>query len=190
MNNIDLYLSYRSQIKPADLIEWRSNSFIGWAIRAKTGQNVNHTSGAKWMRSIPSPGSSACWRDRLYVGEAVADGMKLTYLSEALKIYDGEVYWVPMKPELDRYRRDVIENAECLESRLYDYMSLLTNLVKRVKLDGNKPYCSEAWHIAYQRAGLIPKSFSPTGNQDDAGTGLRPGEFNKTGLFLNPIRIL
>ena len=35
MEDIKLYLKYRDKIQIADLIEWRANTLLGWAIRKK-----------------------------------------------------------------------------------------------------------------------------------------------------------
>jgi hypothetical protein len=187
---IELYQQYRDRIRTGDLVEWKSFKPIGYAIRSITKENVNHTSGAIWMHSVENAFHGVSDPEmRLYVGEAIANGFRSTFLSKEISTFDGEVYWVPLKPEYDHKRLEIIRNVHALEGRPYDYKSLIQNLWRRVPLDATKPYCSEAWHIALVKSGLLESDFSPTGKPKDKRCGLRPGEFYKTGLFLNPIRI-
>ena len=189
------YLMYRSMIKTGDLIEWASPAPIGRAIRAVTKKNVNHTSVAIWTQTVEKNHISAEHAKqegpyRLYIGEAVSYGFALTFLSKALQSYKGQVYWSRLSPKHEDSRLGIAKHAQDLEGRGYDYLSLIRNLWRRVPLDATRPYCSEAVHIALIRAGLLDREFSPTGDPKQARCGLRPGEFDRTGLFLPPIRIL
>lgn len=187
---IELYDKFRGLIKSGDLIEWRSNTAIGFAIRAVTKQRVNHTSGAIWLQPVEkSYNHKQSCAPRLYVKEAIGRGFVATYLSHEISKFKGEVWWSALKREYENKRVDIVEEANRLEGIPYDYSSLLRNLWKRVKLGTRTVYCSEAWQIALIRAGLLPHFFSPTGEVEDAGCGLRPGEFGATGLFKPPIRI-
>lgn len=173
---LELYEQYRYQIQTADLLEFRANSLLGWAIRTKTKQNVNHTSGAILYQMVDGT------QVRRYIGESLADGFHLHYLSEVLKNYDGEVYWLQLKPEYDYHRVSIAEEAIKLEGKGYDYKDLFRLLVKRVNLDSGRVFCSEAWHIALIKSGLLAENIN-------RGEAFVPGEFGLTGLYRTPIRI-
>jgi hypothetical protein len=192
MNDLTNYYGVRDKISSVDLIEWRSNKPIGETIRWVTGQNVNHTSGAVWPQFLTGfPSAHVESSDpRLYVYEAAAEGMRLTYLSEALSKFDGQVFWVPLKPAYNSFRLQALNEIQKLDGKPYDFKSLVMNLWRRVRLGDSSVYCSEAWHIVFRNIGLIPPDFSPTGKPKHAGCGLWPGEFEKTGLFSEPKRIL
>lgn len=173
---IDLYKRCRHLIKTADLIEWRAHTFLGWAIRKKTGAQVNHTSGALLYKLD-------CGNDvRRYIGESLAHGFELNYLSDQLKNYKGSVYLTRLKPEYDALRGRIAQEALKLEGKGYGYRDLVSNLVGPVKLNADRVICSEAWHIALIRAGLLDDTFN-------SGMSLVPGEFWKTNLYLAPIQI-
>ena len=189
MNDLTDYKEFRYMIKTGDIIEFAANSLIGRLIRAKTKQAVNHTSIAIWMQPI----SSCIVRDmeidqtpRLYIGEAIANGFHLSYLSKVLESYDGKVAWSQLKEWNEHTRLTVAKNALALEGRPYDYRSLFANLFGRVPVDAEKPYCSEAVQIALVNSHLLGKLYSPTGKKEHKGCGIRPGEFHDTGLFQQP----
>lgn len=175
-SGISLYLSLRDQIQTADLIEFRAESPLGYAIRWFTKMPVNHTAGAMLYQLVGDT------EIRRYVAEANETDFGLAYLSKKLEGYKGRVYLLKLKPEHDSLRNVVAKEAQMFEHVKYDYLSLLRNAFSPVKIDGKRVYCSEAWHIAIVRAGLLPPEFN-------GGNGLRPGEFDRTQLFLAPTRI-
>lgn len=186
------YSDIRLEIKSCDLIEGASNGLLGPSIRFFTCQNVNHTMGAIWERPCVSgdPNARDLMEKRLDVGEAIGGGFTKTFLNEKLESYKGVMYWITLKPEYD-YARDRIEyEALQLEGREYDWTSLVRNAWRRVPLDDKKLLCSEAWQFALIRSGILPADYSPTGQLKHAGTGIRPGEFGRTGLYLKPIKIV
>lgn len=172
-----LYNYYQLRIQTGDLIEWQANSLLGWLIRKKTGQNVNHTSGVVLYQMYKGT------EVRRVIFEALSDGFKPHYLSDRLKDYDGRVYWYPLKPEFDyNVRIKLAEEAIKLEGRPYGYKDLIDNLFGSIKLDDKQDICSEAWHIALIKSGLLDKNFND-------GNSLVPGQFETTGLYLPAIRI-
>jgi len=174
--NMHLYNKYQIDFLTADLIEWRAESLLGYAIRACTKQNVNHTSGIILSSIV---GSSIIRRD---IWEADERGFHATHLSQAIKNYSGEVYWLQLKSEYNWKRVQIAEIAQSLEGRPYDYWSLIKNIRRPVKLSDRTIFCSEAWHIALLRAGLLSEDFND-------GLALRPGEFGRTNLYKEPVLI-
>lgn len=175
---MDLYNRYRKFIKTADLIEWRSNTLLGRLIRAKTKQSVNHTSGAVIYTMV---GTDTI---RRYIGEALPEGFVLSYLSDRLKHFKGEVYWSKLKEEysLD-VRVAIAEEALKLEGTPYGYKDLIASLFNAVGTNyKNGVICSEAWHIALVNVGLLQPFFNDS-------RCLVPGQFHLTGLYEESVRI-
>jgi hypothetical protein len=192
MNDLSKYKETRKTILSGDLIEFAANSILGASIRAATGQNVNHSALAIWMR--PGVTSQFSVRDeseaRLYIIEAISNGVRLSFLSSTLKKYSGSVYRSRLSHDHDKSRQRIVGEALKLEGQSYDYFSLVSNLWSRTKLDTNRLFCSEAIQIALIRAGVLPIDYSPTGEDKHRGCGIRPGEFGKTNLFYSPTKIL
>jgi hypothetical protein len=182
LNDLSEYQKLRHIIKTGDIIEFAANSIVGRLIRAKTKQVVNHTATALWMQPISSCSVSDHVPDpvlRLYIGEAIANGYHLTYLSSILENYNGHVNWSILKNVDEPKRNEVARRAFALEGRPYDYPSLIANLFRRVPVDDSKPYCSEANQIALIKSGLLSETYND-------GCGIRPGEFQLTGLYEQP----
>lgn len=190
VNDLSIYYKYRPLIKTADLIEYRSNtSLFGWAIRKVTGQNVNHTSIAKWMCPKVSIDSNNGKDHRLYVAEAVQK-FGLSYLSNKLRTHKGMAYWIALRPEYDDKRQIISDVFESMDGRPYDTWSLVRNLWCRTKIDPDKLFCSEVAQIALVNAGILSPDYSPTCKDKDKGRVIWPGEFVETGLYNESVRIL
>jgi len=173
---MELYYKYQNQFKHGDLIEFASNSLIGKTIRFFTKKEVNHTSGVVLMSLVEDH------EIRRYIWEADEEGFHSTYLSDVVKNYNGKVYWLQLKEEYDNYRLQMIKEALTLDNKPYDYISLIRNALKPVRLNSKNVFCSEAWHLALQKVGLLSTDFNN-------GYALRPGEFDRTCLYNSPIRI-
>ena len=176
---INLYYHYQSQIRNADLIEFRGNSLLGSAVRARTKQSVNHTATVLEYQMVGGKDT------RRYIGESLADGFNLHYLSDSIKNYDGEVYWSKLKmPDNSYLRVKLAEEILKIEGKPYGYTDIINLLFKRVKLDLNdrSPVCSAALQIALIKAGLLDKNYND-------GHIMYPGEFNKTKIYYTPVRI-
>lgn len=173
---IDLYNQYQDRIRTGDLLEWRGNYLISRLIRFKTKQRVNHTSIVlRYMLE-------GTLIERRFIGEAVSCGFTQTLLSEKLNGYDGECYWLRLKPEYDNFRGLIAAEAIKLDGIPYDYWSIFRQLRRHVPINGDKLFCSEAIQMACVRAGLIGELFNE-------GIALAPGEMVKMGLHEEPIRV-
>lgn len=173
-----LYRQYRDKLQTSDLLEWRSESLLGTLIRARTGQKVNHT-GAVFRYNLLDGDPEDIHR---YTGEALGNGFDLNLLSRRLTDFNGEVYWLPLKSKYNGYRSKIATHLIELEGVRYDYFSILKNIRRNVKIDNKRVFCSEAVHIALVKSGLLNSFFN-------GGKALVPGEFDKTELFEQPIRI-
>ena len=173
---MDLYYKYQSQFGHADLIEFAPDTLVGFAIRMFTGKNVSHTAGVALMQLVGDN------EERRYIWEADKNGFHLSYLSDVVKGYNGSVYWLQLKEEYKDYRLKIVQQAKKLEGKHYDYISLIRNARRPVKLDDKDIFCSEGWHISIVRTGLITEELT-------GGYALRPGAFDRIGIYNSPICI-
>jgi hypothetical protein len=162
-------------MKTGDLIEWQSDSAIGWLIRKFTGQDVNHS-------SLLMKFSYSGLADRRFVLEALEDGLEFNLLSRRLDDFNGKVYWYPLKSEYDD-RRDTIGSWAIMrkaEHIKYDYWNLFKQVFGKVSVDAKKFFCSEFYHAAMIHAMiLLPRK-----------RAYRPGEFAALKIHEKRIRIL
>lgn len=164
-------------MQTADIIEWQADTALGHSIRWFTKQNVNHTSGVAVMNLYGDP------EKRMYIYEAVGNGVHPMFLSEALRNHKGKAFWLSLKSEYNSYRNEIAKAILEYKVKKYDYKSLIGSAFKRQKLDRTEVYCSELINLALVDVGLLNEDFNN-------GCGLFPGEFEITGLYNPPKRIL
>jgi len=166
------YDTLRCDIHSGDLIEWRSNTVIGWLIRRFTGQDVNHTSLALELDYFE------ILKNRRFILEALERGIEVNLLSRRMDKFHGHVYHVKLKSEYDSYRYHIAGWALDQLGIAYDYSSLFRQILGRVSLDAKRYFCSEYAYAAYCAVGLLqPGTHAP-----------RPGEFGSFGIH-EPERI-
>jgi hypothetical protein len=177
MNDLVIYDLAKGQMKTGDMLQWRSNSLLGWAIRLKTqGQrpqyekdhdiNVNHT--CMVIRLAEYEGEER----RRWTQEALEHGVVLNLLSRRLEQFDGSVYWYRLRPEFNRTA--IGQVALSLIGVPYDYGSILKQLIAKVSVDARNLFCSEDYLYCF--------SFK--------GKALSPNEMPELGWHLEPVRIL
>lgn len=174
MNNLTKYLTVRPKLSTGDLIEWRSNSIVGWAIRLFTGRNVNHSS------LVIKFADQDDLHERRYVLEALGQGVDLNFLSRRLKEFDGEAWWYQLKPKYNRNKALILPWALDQLGTQYDYRSIIAQTVSKVSADGRKFFCSEYYQMAMENAGILPCMTK----------ALRPGDFAELNIHLDPVKIL
>jgi hypothetical protein len=174
---MDLYKQHAPQIQSGDLIEWRSASPLGAAIRLFTRKEVNHSSIA--IR----PKEYAALSDRRFLIEALSGGLVPRLLSTRLEEFKGEVYWCALKPsvvsEAQREAMACWAILETVKGTRYDYGSLFGNMVSRVNVDASRWFCSEAYTAMLQHVQLVGRNVKAR----------RPGEFGPLGLHIPPVLI-
>lgn len=168
MSNLSEYAKVQCEMKTGDLLQWRSKSFIGWAIRWKTNSAVNHSSLV--IRLAEYEGLER----RRFTQEALEHGVVLNYLSRRLEQYDGEVWWYPLKDEWDERRQRIGELALAFTGVPYDYKSIANQLISSVSAEATALFCSEMCFMAYGFAGTAPT----------------PGGMEKLGIFKQGVKIL
>jgi len=168
---MNAYQAFRPHMKSADLLEWRSKSFIGSCIRAKTGKDVNHS-----CLVLKLGFDGVC--DRRFTLEALGGKFELCLLSRRLNDFTGRVYWHPLKEE-HRNSADAVMSWALLQiGTRYDYSSIVASLFGRVSNNAKLLFCSESVFMGYRAAGLVNGSKAPW-----------PGGFKKYGLHEDRLRI-
>jgi hypothetical protein len=174
---MSLYQSSRDAIQTGDLIEFRSDSLIGRAIRAVTRREVNHTA------LVIRPDDLFGIEDRVVLLEALEGGVAPNYLSQRLDRHRGQAYWLPVRiagPETRRRIGRIAVDTFLFRKPRYDYRSLFFQLAFRVSLDAGRYFCSEWCQWVLTQADVL----------EYRDTAMRPGEFFDTGMFYNPVQIL
>lgn len=174
---INLYSNYQLSLQTGDVIEWRSNTLLGWCIRGFTKQNVNHTS---VVMKYELCGTTEM--ERRYVSEATSKGVQLTFLSDKIKNHDGRCYLNRLKREYEASRIPLGIKLQELEGVPYDWGALFKNIFMRPLVDASELHCMEALQVALIRCGLLQDDFND-------GRGLVPGQLLLTGLYEDPILI-
>lgn len=174
---MELYGMHKPQMASCDLLEWRSLTALGGAIRLFTGRKVNHSS------ILVRPQEYAGLKDRRFLIEALSGGLVPRLLSARLAEFKGQVWWHALKPsavtQKQRNRMVVWAIMETVKGTRYDYGSLFGNMFSRVNVDASRWFCSEAYTAMLQTGGLYKKD----------GKALRPGEFDPLGLHVPPVMI-
>ena len=166
----NFYTSYREYMQSGDLVEFRSKSLLGSAIRKITGEDVNHSAVVLRIDEYKHI------KDRVFLIEAMPMGVELTAFSERLEGYDGEVYWYSLKATQEQ--RDIVASfVISLASRKrgdkrYDYFGFLKNIFGPTVIDTSTYFCSEVYHASLMVAGILPAR----------DICIRPGGFSKLGV--------
>ena len=166
--SLELYDKVRDQMKTGDVLLWHHNSLIGKWIQAKTKSSFNHASMVIRLQEYEGADS------RRWTQEAVVPHVTLTFLSRALPVYNGDVWWFPLKDEWEEKRRDIGTRALDLVGIPYDEWGLVKQLFGRTFIELRRLFCSEdvAYCLGY-----------------DKGIAPWPGEIAKLGIYKESIKI-
>ena len=180
-NQLSLYLAARGQMRTGDLLQWKSNSLLGAAIRLKTQKdrrehevendiNVNHSSLAICLTEKESGDL------RMHTNEAMGGGTIPAFLSVRLQQYNGSVWWYPLSDELDEQRIGIGRRAFENLGIGYDYWAIAKQLFGiHPKIDGSRLYCNEYCCVCWGIKGATAKS---------------PNWLPNLGIFKEPVRII
>jgi hypothetical protein len=169
--NLELYYLNRHRMGTGDIIEFRSNTLVGWGIRKFTGYSVNHTALVIRLGQYDP--------NRVFVLEALEHGVVLNLLSRRLAAFDGRAWWLGLKPEYGFHRMDIGRIALGHVGVKYDFGSILRQLVARVSVDARAFFCSEYAYLPLLEAGLpVRRETAPW-----------PGEMLDLGVYLRPRRV-
>lgn len=161
-NDLREYRNFRGVIHTGDLLQWRGNYPFSKAIRAATGEEVNHSSITIRLPLYPG---------RVFSIEAKDDGLHLWPLSSLLRTYDGSVTWHPVR-SLIRVKDEktgcspVDLSARWLLSKLgtpYDWSACISNwksIIGRTPEAAEAKYlfCSESAFLSYKEQTVCPET--------------------------------
>jgi len=153
--NLPLYFPHREAMQSGDLLQWRSETPIGGAIRFFRGLKVwigqvctkcqwswpkideNHSS---WVIKGPYKEEA----ERRWHCESVNKGLVPRLLSERLLEHKGTVYWYALLQRHDN-KRDCINRWAYNHLILgYDFLSVFRQIYRSVKIGLSRVFCSEA----------------------------------------------
>lgn len=190
MNDLSTYYKARPLMKTGDLLEWRSKSLLGAAIRFFSKEEVNHSG---LVLALEDYGSNQ--GQHIFTLEAEPGGIRNNLLSAQLKDFKGSVYWYPLKGRYDLKRKAGVDWALEQVGVKYDFGSLFKNILGKVSADMRKFFCSEYAFIYYVKCGIMPLLTIKDSKIIDKYTGTeqkapRPGEFAQYGLHDDGVKIL
>jgi len=165
------YQNTRPYFKTGDLLLWQGNSAIAKIIQL-FGNTFNH---ASYVIN-----SNICGVKRILLYEALASGVKPTFLSHRLKTYNGSCFWLQLKTKFDYLRCEIYRNANVYGGVGYDFKGLFKNAFGYVSVDAEKLFCSEYIYLAGIKAGL------PKGSVTKAP---KPDDLIKLGWWKKPVKI-
>jgi hypothetical protein len=177
-NGIELYGMMRPYLQTGDVLEWRAEHALGYAIRWFTKRDVNHTGGVYRFTA----GLTQEMYDRVYTLEALSKGFYPNWLSSGLFNYKGKVYVLPLKTELAWAIPRIASEQWKLIGTPYDFGGLVKNALGYVSEDLRSVFCSEAIASSFRKGGLIPTDYKD-------GKALRPGDFADLDCFQDRVRI-
>ena len=171
----EAYRLYRDAFRTGDLLQWRTNSLLGAAIRWKTGADVNHSSLVVRLKEYEG------LERRVFTVESMEGaGVQLQLVSRRLENYDGSVWWYPLRKEFNHLRQAIGEYAFERSGIPYDYMSLVTQLIKRSVVCEEALFCSEYCYWAYGKSGCLPIGW-------EVENAPYPGEMPDLKIFDEPV---
>ena len=175
IGNLTRYIDVKDDMKTGDCLLWASSTCLGWLIRKFSKADVNHAS------LIVRPPQYNGLIGRRFQLEALENGIVLRLLSKRLIEFNGEVWWLPLKPiyqsdvTLDRIGSWAYQHV----GTKYDYSSLFKQAIGRVSANAHKLFCSEFWFLACKQAGVPLTGKAP-----------RPGDISKLDVFTRKTKIL
>lgn len=160
--SLQLYEIYRDQMRTGDMLGWHSNSLIGAGIRWKTVPkgvpkdsplSVNHTSTVIRLKEYEG------LERRVFITEALENGIVLNLLSKRIGEFDGYVWWYPLKRSWNDQRQIIGERLLSVVGTKYDYGSIVKQLFGSVSVDLRQFFCSEHHYFGLGFSGKAPNPY-------------------------------
>ncbi len=160
--NNTLYNLVRDSMKTGDMLAWHSNSLIGKVIRWKTipsdipkdsPLSVNHTSTIIRLKEYEG------LKRRVFITEALENGIVLDLLSKRIQKFDGKVWLYPLKRNWDDQRQLIGERLLSVVGTPYDYTSILKQIFGYVSVDLRAFFCSEHHYFGLGFSGIAPNPY-------------------------------
>lgn len=170
------YSEARARMLSGDTILWKSKTLVGQLIRMFSRANVNHASTVITMRMLDM--------DRVFIVEAMANGIELHSLSERIRKSTADAYWLPLKTKYSATKTRFGIRAWAV-NRIdvgYDYSDLFKQMFSRVRPDSKKLFCSEFDFLAKRDGGKI-------GCLQDVKYAPRPGDMEGLGIYEKRVKL-
>lgn len=162
-----IYLDVRKQMQPGDVIAYSGKAGVSNLIKMVLRAGVSHTSvvvQSKLVDNVRDPMAGFLNQ----VMEATAHGVQFARLSDHIKQYDGEIWWLPLHPSL-RAQLDLQAFYNFLlhqEHKPYDYAQAVASGVDfaddrfggltKTGQDLARFFCSELVAAALVAARAVP----------------------------------
>jgi|GEM_PF-155272 hypothetical protein len=172
------YKKVRHQVREGDLIAFNGRGFASSLIRRAQKKPPTHVAIVQWVpEAFPStPDGPTVQRLRLLESTSLKHssgkrtlGVQTTYLSERLKTYEGEIWWLPLS-DLNRRLFNKLPLANLLskyEGTKYDFWQVfrlgwrfLLPSILPIKESDRFLFCSELVAFLYKQATILPKSIN------------------------------
>jgi hypothetical protein len=141
MNDLSRYNIIRDLMRSGDVIQWRSDSLLGEAIRLRKGGDINHTSIVIRLQEYEG------LERRVFTLEALEHGVVLNLLRRRLESFDGQAYLLRLREQFDPQRQAIGERALSCVGIPYDYPGILQECFGNAKMDLKRLFCSEmGWY--------------------------------------------
>lgn len=163
-------------VDDGDLIEWSNENFFGRNIRRFTKKKVSHSATIIIINDIPYvidwEINKDCLKRPLY-----------DLKEELIRLKHPNLYWLKLKDDYNSYRKRINLHLRKMENCKYNTMGILKMLLTHSRpFSSKKVFCSEAIQIALIKSKLLTIKYN-------GGYSLVPGEFEKTGLYEDPVKI-
>ena len=161
---LPLYFPHREKLQAGDLLQWRSETPLGWAIRF--ARKVRTAIGALWHLKWVWPeirDNHSSWvvkepyhqdTSRRYHCESVSRGLTLRILSDRLMEHKGKVWWHPLLAGHSHARDCMSRWGYDNQDLGYDFLSIFKQIYRGVKVGTSRVFCSESVCAVVRDCGL------------------------------------
>ena len=164
----DRYAQYRDKMEVGDIIAYGGKGRLSNLIKALTRSEVSHVGIVLQTRVVDEKGGR-------YFNQVIESttlngfaGVQVSRLSAMLAMYAGEVWWLPLAPEI-REQLDLEKFTTWLfaqEGKLYDSLqaagSALDLFLPEQDEDYGRLFCSELAAGGLKAGGALPASVNPS----------------------------
>lgn len=161
------YSDARKLMQPGDVIAYSGKANVSNFIKWVTRSGVSHLSIVVQSKLLYQAAGAPADGYLNQVMEATTNGVQFSRLSDHLRYYDGEIWWLPLRQEL-RAKMNVqalydfllhqehkgYDIAQAIRSGIDRFESVLGGLTHS-KEDFARFFCSELVAAALERAGIV-----------------------------------
>jgi hypothetical protein len=178
-SSLELYERYRSQIKTGDVIAFSGNEGFSKLIKWASGSMFSHVGivlstnlSGELGHSVLIVESTVETSVRDATNSEVIKGVQLHWLSKRILMYDGSVWWVPLKKPLPQDGLEKMQSwlRQTNNQRVpYDYVQVMgagLDMFERLGITNRTSlstlFCSELVTKALQASGIVDLGLNPS----------------------------